>query len=30
MFNDKGKLTLRIIRKIHQKMNIPYESLIAD
>ena len=30
LFNKKRGLTLTMIRKIHQKMNIPYESLIAD
>lgn len=30
LFNKKRGLTLTMIRKIHHKMNIPYESLIAD
>lgn len=30
IFNNKRKLTLTMIRKIHQKMNIPYESLITE
>ena len=30
LFNKKRGLTLTMIRQIHQKMNIPYESLIAD
>lgn len=29
LFNGKRKLTLSIIRKLHQKLNIPLESLIA-
>ena len=30
IFNRKRKLTLNMIRNIHKKMKIPYESLIAD
>lgn len=30
IFNNKRKLTLTMIRKIHQKMKIPYESLITE
>ena len=30
IFNKKRKLTLSMIRNIHHKMNIPYESLISD
>jgi len=30
IFNRKRKLTLKMIRNLHKKLNIPYESLIAD
>jgi HTH-type transcriptional regulator/antitoxin HigA len=30
IFSGKRKLTLKMIRNLHQKLNIPYESLIAD
>lgn len=30
IFSKKRKLTISMIRKLHKKMNIPYESLIAD
>ncbi len=30
IFNRKRKLTLNMIRNLHDKMNIPYESLIAN
>ncbi len=30
VFNKKRKLTLKMIRNLHEKLNIPYESLIAD
>ena len=30
IFNRKRKLTLKMIRNLHDKMKIPYESLIAD
>jgi HTH-type transcriptional regulator / antitoxin HigA len=30
IFNRKRKLNLKMIRKLHDKMKIPYESLIAD
>lgn len=30
IFSKKRKLTLQMIRNLHEKMNIPYESLIAD
>ena len=30
IFNRKRKLTLNMIRNLHEKLNIPYESLIAD
>ncbi|MAC95069.1 MAG: transcriptional regulator [Flavobacteriales bacterium] len=29
IFNRKRKLTLRMIRNLHEKLNIPYESLIT-
>lgn len=29
IFNRKRKLTLRMIRNLHEKLNIPYESLIS-
>jgi len=29
LFSGKRKLTLSIIRKLHQELNIPLESLIA-
>lgn len=29
IFNRKRKLTLRMIRSLHEKLNIPYESLIS-
>ncbi len=30
IFNRKRKLTLKMIRNLHEKMNIPYESLITN
>ncbi|MBI9067734.1 MAG: helix-turn-helix domain-containing protein [Salinivirgaceae bacterium] len=30
IFNRKRKLTLNMIRNLHEKLNIPYESLIAN
>ena len=30
IFSKKRKLNLTMIRKLHDKMNIPYESLIAN
>ena len=30
IFNRKRKLTLKMIRNLHDKMKIPYELLIAD
>ena len=30
IFNRRRKLTLKMIRNLHDKLNIPYESLIAD
>ncbi len=30
IFSRKRKLSLRMIRNLHEKMNIPYESLISD
>ena len=30
IFNKKRKLNINMIRKLHDKMNIPYESLIAN
>lgn len=30
IFSRKRKLTLKIIRNLHEKLNIPYESLITD
>jgi HTH-type transcriptional regulator/antitoxin HigA len=30
IFKGKRKLTLKMIKNIHLKMNIPYESLISD
>jgi len=30
IFNRKRKLTLKMIRNLHDKMKIPYESLFAD
>lgn len=30
IFNRRRKLTLKMIRSLHEKMNIPYESLIQD
>lgn len=30
IFNRKRKLTLKMIRNLHEKLNIPYESLITD
>jgi len=30
IFSRKRKLNLKMIRKLHEKMNIPYESLITD
>jgi HTH-type transcriptional regulator/antitoxin HigA len=30
IFSRKRKLTLQMIRQLHEKLNIPYESLIVD
>lgn len=30
IFNRKRKLTLKMIKNLHEKLNIPYESLIVD
>ena len=30
IFNKKRKLTLKMIRNLHEKLNIPYESLIGN
>jgi HTH-type transcriptional regulator / antitoxin HigA len=30
IFSRKRKLTLKMIRNLHEKLNIPYESLITD
>ncbi len=30
IFNRKRKLTLKMIRNLHEKLNIPYESLMTD
>ena len=30
IFNRKRKLTLKMIRNLHEKWNIPYESLLAN
>ena len=30
IFNRKRKLNLRMIRNLHEKMKIPYESLLAN
>ena len=30
IFNRKRKLTLKMIRNLHDKLKIPYESLITD
>jgi HTH-type transcriptional regulator / antitoxin HigA len=30
IFSRKRKLTLKMIRNLHEKLNIPYESLMAD
>ena len=30
IFSRKRKLTLQMIRKLHEKLKIPYESLIGD
>ena len=30
IFNHKRKLNLKMIRNLHEKMKIPYESLFAD
>lgn len=30
VFNKKRKLSLNMIRNLHEKMNIPYESLISE
>jgi HTH-type transcriptional regulator/antitoxin HigA len=30
IFNRKRKLTLKMIRNLHEKLKIPYESLIAN
>lgn len=30
IFSRKRKLTLKMIRNLHEKLKIPYESLIAD
>jgi HTH-type transcriptional regulator / antitoxin HigA len=30
IFNRKRKLSLKMIKNLHEKLNIPYESLITD
>ncbi len=30
IFSRKRKLTLKMIRNLHEKLNIPYESLISE
>lgn len=30
IFSGKRKLSLKMIRNLHEKLNIPYESLMAD
>jgi HTH-type transcriptional regulator/antitoxin HigA len=30
IFNRKRKLTLKMIRNLHEKLNIPYESLLTN
>ena len=30
IFNHKRKLTLKMIKSLHEKLKIPYESLITD
>lgn len=30
IFSRKRKLTLKMIRNLHEKLNIPYESLMAE
>ncbi len=30
IFNRKRKLTLKMIKNLHEKMNIPYESLLSE
>ena len=30
IFNRKRKLTLKMIRNLHNKMNIPYEALLSE
>ena len=30
IFNHKRKLTLKMIRSLHKKLNIPYESLMTE
>jgi HTH-type transcriptional regulator/antitoxin HigA len=30
IFSKKRKLNIKMIRNLHEKLNIPYESLIAD
>ena len=30
IFSRKRKLNLKMIRRLHEKMNIPYESLLAE
>jgi HTH-type transcriptional regulator / antitoxin HigA len=30
LFNRRRKLTLEMIRNLHEKLNIPYESLISN
>ena len=30
IFSKKRKLTLKMIRKLHEKLKIPYETLISD
>lgn len=30
ILNKKRKLTLEMIRRLHEKLNIPYETLISD
>ncbi len=30
IFNRKRKLTLKMVKNLHEKLNIPYESLLSD
>ena len=30
IFSRKRKLSLKMIRNLHEKLNIPYESLLTD